>query len=72
MGMDDMDFGEMLTPTLTSIHYPFDEMAEKAVELILTQSSGEEIENDMIALTPSLVIRESTGGFIPPLLKKSQ
>lgn len=63
MGMDDMDFGEMLTPTLTSIHYPFDEMAKKAVELIIKQSQGEEIENDMIVLTPSLVIRESTGRY---------
>jgi len=64
MGMDDMDFGEMLTPTLTSIHYPFDEMAEKAVELIIKQSNGEAIENEMVILTPSLVTRESTGRYM--------
>jgi DNA-binding LacI/PurR family transcriptional regulator len=64
IGMDNMDFDEMLTPALTSIHYPFDEMAEKAVELIIKQSEGEAIENEMIILAPSLVIRESTSRYI--------
>jgi DNA-binding LacI/PurR family transcriptional regulator len=63
MGLDDMDFGEMISPTLTTIHYPFDQMAEKAVELIIRQSNGEDIADEMIVLTPSLVIRESTGRY---------
>ena len=42
----------------------FDDMAEKAVELIIKQSNGEEIEDEMIILTPSIVVRESTGRYM--------
>jgi LacI family transcriptional regulator len=63
MGMDNMDFGEMISPALTTIHYPFDEMAEKAVELIVKQRDGESIANTTVVLMPSLVVRESTGVY---------
>ena len=37
MGMDDLECGNMVTPALSSIHYPFKEMVEKAISLLLKQ-----------------------------------
>ncbi|KPJ86899.1 MAG: hypothetical protein AMS17_10540 [Spirochaetes bacterium DG_61] len=61
MGMDDIGFGQMMVPSLTSIHYPFREMCEKAIDLLITQKEQEEVENKMIVLEPNLVVRDSTG-----------
>jgi len=65
VGMDDIQFSEMLTPSLTTVHYPFDEMAATAIELISQLMSGDvQLRNDaqskIVVLKPRMVIRESS------------
>jgi DNA-binding LacI/PurR family transcriptional regulator len=60
MGMDDIDFSEMITPSLTTIHYPIEEMAEKAVDMIVALQAREGLETPLVKLQPKLVVREST------------
>lgn len=59
VGFDDISFSALLTPGLTTISQPIQEMAEKAVELIvnkeLTGSTGEKF-----VFPVSLVIRQTT------------
>jgi LacI family transcriptional regulator len=60
IGMDNLSFCEMVTPSLTSIHYPFDEMCRKAVETIIALNDKEKPESTMVLIEPSLVKRDST------------
>jgi DNA-binding LacI/PurR family transcriptional regulator len=60
-GMDDTEYCEMVSPTLTSIHYPFQQLAERAVEILLMQIDTNHIGNETIVLQPGLTVRESTG-----------
>ena len=60
-GMDDTEYCEMVSPTLTSIHYPFEELAERAVEILLTQIETNHIGSETIVLRPGITVRESTG-----------
>lgn len=64
MGMDDQDICEMVYPSLTTVHYPFDLMVDKAMTLLINHiESGEPMdssESSITILEPSLVVREST------------
>ena len=60
MGLDDHAFGIMSTPSLTTIHYPFKELAEKAVEIVTKQIESSAEAPETILLDPSLVVRHST------------
>ena len=60
LGMDDLEFGNMVTPALSSIHYPFKDMVEKAISLLLKQIEEKRLMNDTIVLEPSLTVKEST------------
>ena len=60
LGMDDLEFGDMVTPALTSVHYPFDELSECAIDFLVRQIAGEKISTDTIVVHPSLSIKEST------------
>jgi len=60
MGMDNMDFCEMIIPSLTTIHYPFKQMAELAVDLIVRMAENNMVETQTVILQPSVVVREST------------
>lgn len=60
IGMDSMIFGEMISPSLTSIVYPFREMSEKAVDLIIGWSMETTSVNSTITVEPGIIIREST------------
>ncbi|MDD6212276.1 MAG: LacI family DNA-binding transcriptional regulator [Clostridiales bacterium] len=59
VGFDDISFSALLSPELTTISQPIQEMAEKAVELIanceLTRKAGEKY-----VLPVSLVVRQTT------------
>jgi LacI family transcriptional regulator len=59
-GMDDTEIALASTPPLTSIHYPFGELVEKAVGLLLTQISRGGAIQEIVVLQPSLVVRGST------------
>ena len=60
IGMDDISLARMVSPELTTIHQPFKEMSEKAVEMILMQKKDIVLPEKRVILNPSLVVREST------------
>jgi LacI family transcriptional regulator len=63
MGMDDSEFAEMITPSLTTVHYPLKELAEKAVAIVVDQVEAGTVltQPQTVVLEPRLTIRESTG-----------
>ena len=60
VGMDGIDISRMVTPELTTINQPIEEMGKKSVELILKLICGERVPERTILL-PQLIIRGSTG-----------
>lgn len=60
LGMDDLRFCDMVMPKLSSVHYPFDELMDRAVRLIVKEIVEGKIVNEMIVIKPSLTFREST------------
>ena len=61
--MDNISSSEMVTPSLTTIIQPFQEMCQRAVQIILNHIHKKEITLNRIVLEPSLIIRESTRPF---------
>ena len=59
-GFNDMPFMDRLTPPLTTVHIPLDEMGVKAAKLLLTMIRNPAAKNVTVKLTPSLVARGST------------
>jgi len=61
MGNDDIKLGEAFIPGLTTIHYPVEEMAEKAAGILL-ERIGQPGSGDLkeIILKTDIIIREST------------
>lgn len=60
LGLDDLQFCSMVSPSLSSIHNPLDILVNKALHLLLRQIDEKCILNDTIVVEPSLTIREST------------
>ena len=60
-GMDDTELAAVSNPPLTSVHYPFEELVEKAVDLILSQIRNREVRTEMVMLAPRVEMRGSTG-----------
>lgn len=68
LGMDDTEYCEFVAPALSTVHYPFRELAVSAVEALLAQMDGARTTNEIITLEPGLTVRESTampGGIMP-------
>lgn len=63
VGMDDNEFAAMTTPSLTTVRYPFKDLAEKAAEIVTrkAEEQGPRAPAEMVVLEPELVIRNSTG-----------
>ncbi|MCZ4468135.1 LacI family DNA-binding transcriptional regulator [Bifidobacterium breve] len=62
MGFDDIFPAGQLMPSLTSVHQPFSEIAQRAVQMIIDSRKGN--QGDMHVILPtSVVTREST---VPP------
>ncbi len=59
-GMDDTEITLVSNPPLTSIHQPFAELVDKAVELLISQIGSRETLMKTVILTPKLIIRGST------------
>lgn len=59
IGMDDLPFSHMINPSLTTVTQPFDQLAEKAVELIEEQQTGMP-EDTTIVVEPGITVRNST------------
>ena len=58
---DDMDFSQLVNPTLTSVKQPLDELVEVACRILFKRISGEHgLCPQYFRIKPSLIIREST------------
>jgi LacI family repressor for deo operon, udp, cdd, tsx, nupC, and nupG len=62
VGFDDIAIAKYVQPSLTTIRQPIEEMAKKAIEIIIKQIERKELSNDelFIEMTPKLIIRQST------------
>jgi len=58
--MDDLEVAEMVSPRLTTIHYPIKELVERAMALLISQIISREVRSETIVLEPGLTVREST------------
>ena len=61
VGCDDMPFAEYLTPALTSVHVPFVETGQQAVQLLLRRIQEEDVPTEPMQLPVELVVRDSCG-----------
>lgn len=60
VGMDDITLARMITPSLTTVTQPFEQICEKAVELLLSAKNGDGSVPSKIVMDPDLIIRDST------------
>jgi len=61
VGFDDQPIAEIITPSLTTIHQPIQQMAKQAVHCLLQQLSPEDFSLEkMDSLDMKLIIRQST------------
>lgn len=58
VGFDDMDFARFLTPQLTTVDYPIEQMCLEAVQLIIQKLCKKKSDVNF-KLSPSLVVRQS-------------
>lgn len=68
VGFDDLPFTQWITPELTTVRQPLDEMAAVAARLVVRLARGERPESVNLELPTTLVVRESTGPapVVPP------
>ena len=59
IGYDNIDMAAFFSPPLTSIHQPKYQLGEKATQLLLDKINNNELEQQVIELTPELVVRKS-------------
>lgn len=59
VGYDDIELARYLTPPLTTIHQPKDELGKLAVDVLIHRMSSPELGQQRLRLTPELVIRGS-------------
>lgn len=60
MGMDNLDVGSMLSPSLTTITYPFKDISDVAVQCIVDHCKGRDSGTRHYIYEPHIVEREST------------
>jgi DNA-binding LacI/PurR family transcriptional regulator len=63
MGMDDIGLARMISPALTTVSQPFEEICEKAVELLLSLKQDDGRSARKIVIDPGVVVRESTAAI---------
>jgi LacI family transcriptional regulator len=60
VGFDDVEFAELLTPPLTTVRQPLEEMGRMAVSLLTRLIERQPLEAVHVELATRLVVREST------------
>lgn len=60
MGMDNLDVSHYLSPSLTTITYPFRQISNVAVQCILDHCTNQNTRTRQFVFAPELVIRQST------------
>jgi LacI family transcriptional regulator len=58
-----MPFVDRLSPPLTTLHIPHDELGVQAANLLLEEINDPDAERRTIRLDPELVVRESTAAL---------
>jgi diguanylate cyclase (GGDEF)-like protein len=61
IGFDDTEAGARLTPSLTSIRQPLEDIGALAVRMLIRMNNGEEVANGVHHMPTSLTVRESCG-----------
>ena len=61
IGFDDVPFARYLTPPLTTVRQDFEEIGERSVQMLLDAIGGVDDTRVRAAITPELVVRDSTG-----------
>jgi len=64
MGYDDIQLAQYMTPPLTTIHQPKDELGELAIDTLLHRLQEPDTEAQVLSLTPELIIRGSVSKFL--------
>lgn len=59
VGFDDVMYTPQMSPPLTTIHQPLEEMGKMAASMLLRLIAGQQLESNHVELSTSLVIRES-------------
>ncbi len=58
VGFDNIHFARYLTPSLTTVNFPIEQMSSEAVQLVLQKLNNKKIDIDF-KFSPSLIIRDS-------------
>ncbi|AYC21162.1 Ribose operon repressor [Dickeya dianthicola] len=61
VGYDDIELARYLSPPLTTIHQPKDELGELAIDTLFHRLEHPDAEHNVLVLTPELIIRDSVG-----------
>ena len=61
VGFDDVPFARYLTPPLTTIRQDFEEIGRRSVDMLLDAIGGGHDSHARAAITPELIVRDSTG-----------
>ena len=59
IGYDDIELAQYMTPPLTTVHQPKDDLGELAIDTLLHRLNNPTAEPQMLVLTPELRIRDS-------------
>lgn len=60
IGIDDIHFSSLITPTLTTMRQPFEELAETAVNILLRRIDAPSLPVQHVKIVPHLMVRESS------------
>lgn len=63
MGYDDIELARYLSPPLTTIQQPKDELGELAIDTLLYRMTDPDSPPNVLTLTPELAVRESVGKY---------
>lgn len=75
IGFDDIESSAYLTPSLTTLRQPLEQMGELAAEHLIGMIDGGQPPLSEVLVDPTLIERESTAAIAkhgPPLMKKSR
>jgi DNA-binding LacI/PurR family transcriptional regulator len=59
IGFDDMDVASLLTPPLSTVRQPFEELGKAAADLLYKMINNKEIDQNITKLETTLIVRES-------------
>jgi DNA-binding LacI/PurR family transcriptional regulator len=61
IGYDDIPEAEFFEPALTTVRHEFGQLAQKALEQLMSRIEGRDKTNELVVIVPNLIMRDSTG-----------